>query len=211
MGKSRYEDRQKYLHLCIRLQRGYCGICGERLPEDPKDIVLDHIYPLGRGGTGDLWNVHAVHPVCDMVKKDRILTTPEEARKNKRKYCSSYDIRKARLEKEGYVCKANGCRGIPEDSYLGLCKFHQDLMWTRPRTFDVGHDSGRRTRRKWDNKVVLNFDSHDTGMDFIARVEKQRPGLRRRLRMMKSQLDIVVNVRHESERQWLHRQAAVLV
>jgi 5-methylcytosine-specific restriction endonuclease McrA len=43
-----------------------CGICGKNMPKT--DRTLDHIIPLSKGGTGDVWNLRIVHRRCNILK-----------------------------------------------------------------------------------------------------------------------------------------------
>lgn len=47
-----------------------CGICGKNMPK--KDRTLDHIIPLAKGGTGDVWNLRIVHLICNIRKSDKM-------------------------------------------------------------------------------------------------------------------------------------------
>ena len=50
-----------------RRDRGKCGICGRVVA--PKDITLDHILPLVRGGTHEPANVRLAHHLCNISRK----------------------------------------------------------------------------------------------------------------------------------------------
>lgn len=50
-----------------------CYICGESIESEL--ISLDHVQPIGRGGTNDITNLRWVHRSCNQVKHD--LTLPE--------------------------------------------------------------------------------------------------------------------------------------
>lgn len=58
-----------------------CGICGEPIPKDltreqyldPRYGVMDHIIPLGKGGTHEYANVQAAHRRCNDLKWTRIV------------------------------------------------------------------------------------------------------------------------------------------
>ena len=67
--------RDQHRHVIARSQAA-CGICGElidyALPYlHPKSFVVDHVIPIGRGGTDDLGNKQAAHRDCNRTKSDR--------------------------------------------------------------------------------------------------------------------------------------------
>lgn len=43
-----------------------CGLCGHRIKE--RDLTVDHIIPLSRGGTNELKNLRLVHSSCNQIK-----------------------------------------------------------------------------------------------------------------------------------------------
>jgi len=43
-----------------------CGICGKRM--SVKDRTLDHIIPLSKGGSPEIWNLRIVHMRCNSSK-----------------------------------------------------------------------------------------------------------------------------------------------
>lgn len=46
-----------------------CRYCGEKT----SSIHIDHIFPLSRGGTNDLWNLTVSCSRCNISKKDKTL------------------------------------------------------------------------------------------------------------------------------------------
>jgi hypothetical protein len=50
-----------------------CGICEKNMPKN--DRTIDHIIPLAKGGTGDVWNLRIVHHLCNIRKH---ATMPDE-------------------------------------------------------------------------------------------------------------------------------------
>ncbi len=44
-----------------------CGICGKNMPKNDRSI--DHIVPLAKGGSGEIWNLRIVHIVCNARKQ----------------------------------------------------------------------------------------------------------------------------------------------
>lgn len=49
-------------------EAGGCRLCGLPLPDDRRDIHLDHRIPLVRGGADTPENVFAVHATCNLTK-----------------------------------------------------------------------------------------------------------------------------------------------
>jgi 5-methylcytosine-specific restriction endonuclease McrA len=43
-----------------------CGICGKNMPKN--DRTIDHIIPLSKGGSGEIWNLRIVHMLCNAKK-----------------------------------------------------------------------------------------------------------------------------------------------
>lgn len=43
-----------------------CGLCGHRIKE--RDLTVDHIIPLSRGGTNEISNLRLVHSSCNQIK-----------------------------------------------------------------------------------------------------------------------------------------------
>lgn len=50
----------------IARDKGVCGICGKKV--SPKQIVLDHILPLARGGAHAPYNLQVAHARCNAIK-----------------------------------------------------------------------------------------------------------------------------------------------
>ncbi len=67
-------DRQ----AIITRDKGICGICGKKVP--PKQIVLDHILPLSKGGAHAPYNLQVAHSRCNSIKADGRL--PSQLRLN---------------------------------------------------------------------------------------------------------------------------------
>jgi 5-methylcytosine-specific restriction endonuclease McrA len=64
----------EHVDRLIVLERddGVCGICG--LDVDPLSFHVDHVVPLAHGGEHSYANTQAAHPVCNVRKRDNILT-----------------------------------------------------------------------------------------------------------------------------------------
>lgn len=60
-------------HL-VQKHGGVCAIC-EKPFKTKKDITIDHIIPLSKGGTDMLENMQLAHYECNRLKADM---TPEE-------------------------------------------------------------------------------------------------------------------------------------
>jgi 5-methylcytosine-specific restriction protein A len=56
-----------------RVQRGVCAWCGRKVP--PRDLTMDHVVPVARGGRSAKGNVVAACKECNNRKK---LMTPAE-------------------------------------------------------------------------------------------------------------------------------------
>ena len=69
MGKQ--SSNHKKLLFFVQQQGGVCPLCKGRLPSDITQVQLDHIVGRARGGTDDLWNLQAVHALCNQRKGDR--------------------------------------------------------------------------------------------------------------------------------------------
>ncbi len=50
-----------------------CGICGKNMPKN--DRTIDHVIPISKGGSGEIWNLRIVHMVCNSKKH---ATMPDE-------------------------------------------------------------------------------------------------------------------------------------
>ena len=47
-----------------------CAICGKNMPQS--DRTIDHVIPLSKGGTGDIWNLSIVHRMCNILKAAKV-------------------------------------------------------------------------------------------------------------------------------------------
>jgi 5-methylcytosine-specific restriction enzyme A len=56
-----------------RVQKGICAYCGKQFP--PKELTLDHIVPVARGGRSTKGNVV---PACKPCNNQKRLLTPAE-------------------------------------------------------------------------------------------------------------------------------------
>ncbi len=56
-----------------RLQRGVCAYCGRQVP--PKELTMDHVVPVARGGRSQKGNVV---PACKDCNNKKKLMTPAE-------------------------------------------------------------------------------------------------------------------------------------
>jgi len=56
------------------VQRGVCHYCQGKF--DPKQLTMDHVVPLARGGTSTLGNVV---PACAACNRDKKLETPVDS------------------------------------------------------------------------------------------------------------------------------------
>jgi len=56
-----------------QLNRGICHYCGGKFPG--KQLTMDHVVPLARGGTSTAGNIV---PACSKCNKDKKLETPAE-------------------------------------------------------------------------------------------------------------------------------------
>ena len=50
-----------------RVAKGACGYCGQSVP--PKELTMDHIVPLARGGKSSKGNVVPACKTCNNAKK----------------------------------------------------------------------------------------------------------------------------------------------
>lgn len=57
----------------LRLRDGSgCGLCGKPLPaKDGRDIHMDHIVPVSRGGGDDMANLRLVHDKCNLKRGNK--------------------------------------------------------------------------------------------------------------------------------------------
>ena len=56
-----------------RLNRGVCHYCGKKFP--PKQLTMDHVVPLARGGQSTKGNIV---PACRICNRDKKLDIPSE-------------------------------------------------------------------------------------------------------------------------------------
>ena len=56
-----------------RVQKGLCAYCGQQFP--PKELTLDHVVPVARGGKSTKGNVV---PACKECNNKKKLMTPAE-------------------------------------------------------------------------------------------------------------------------------------
>ena len=54
-----------------QLNRGLCHYCGKKF--SPKDLTMDHVIPIARGGTSTEGNIV---PACKACNRDKKLDTP---------------------------------------------------------------------------------------------------------------------------------------
>ena len=60
---SEYAVNREYLKKNVPW---ICSLCGHRIKA--KDLTVDHIIPLSRGGTNQLSNLRLVHSLCNQIK-----------------------------------------------------------------------------------------------------------------------------------------------
>jgi hypothetical protein len=66
-----------------------CGLCEKNMPKN--DRTIDHIIPLAKGGTGDVWNLRIVHHLCNIRKH---ATMPDELNfSESNRHCKSGRLR----------------------------------------------------------------------------------------------------------------------
>lgn len=80
--RYRYRKLKNWVEDVDRAERfmrdgGLCGICG--LAADPDDWHLDHVRPVSKGGEHSYANTQVSHPLCNKVKRDRLLPLPDAA------------------------------------------------------------------------------------------------------------------------------------
>src|SRR5262245_53231125 len=107
------------------MTRGQCWYCGYRL-NPIRDFVVEHIVPICRGGTDDLWNLV---PACRMCNSDKGKKTPEEWRAE---FCSSEGL------------------GPPDNP---MCRFWFERDRSEP-DFPQVWSHEKKTRRAWREHVI---------------------------------------------------------
>lgn len=73
--KARMKDAivEKVDYSLIIEQYGYvCHICNRAI--DPKDLHMDHVHPIARGGAHSYENLRPSHGVCNTRKKDKLMS-----------------------------------------------------------------------------------------------------------------------------------------
>ena len=58
----------KYRPLLVQMQKGLCGLCSRKLPEDMGRVEVDHIVRVRDGGNSAIDNLQAVHRSCNQRK-----------------------------------------------------------------------------------------------------------------------------------------------
>lgn len=77
MGKwkrNRSNKRRWERNHLINKYGAICALCGEKI-EKMKDITIDHIIPISKGGDSTIENYQLAHLACNQTKADM---TPEE-------------------------------------------------------------------------------------------------------------------------------------
>jgi len=64
-----------------RLAKGVCHYCGRKTP--PKDLTMDHIVPIARGGKSTRGNVAPACKACNNAKKQQLAMEWEGYLQNK--------------------------------------------------------------------------------------------------------------------------------
>ena len=73
-GKESYEKRKKVTHYQIFERDGFkCQYCG-KAPQDDVKLVVDHIYPVNKGGSNDANNLITSCYDCNASKSNKILS-----------------------------------------------------------------------------------------------------------------------------------------
>ncbi len=65
---KRQRLRRKAAHRCLHEKTAPCAYCGRKLT--PLTATVDHVVPLGRGGTNDRRNLAICCKGCGMRKAD---------------------------------------------------------------------------------------------------------------------------------------------
>jgi 5-methylcytosine-specific restriction endonuclease McrA len=78
--RSRARDLRKSQWWKRKLDRGLCHYCGRSIP--PKELTMDHVVPLVRGGRSTKGNVVPCCKECNSRKKSLLPMEWEEYLKN---------------------------------------------------------------------------------------------------------------------------------
>ena len=69
--KKKARDLRKSQWWQQQLQKGICHYCGKKFPA--KELTMDHIVPIARGGKSTKSNVAPCCKACNTDKKSRLL------------------------------------------------------------------------------------------------------------------------------------------
>ncbi len=70
--KSRLKGSRSRIRATLHnRQAGKCGICGGIMLSHPRDLHIDHIVPLSKGGGNEIGNLQLTHPTCNLIKGNR--------------------------------------------------------------------------------------------------------------------------------------------
>ena len=77
MSTGRSTTTRDQHRAAIRRTKPACGICEQEIDyslryPDPMAFVVDHVFPVGKGGEDTLENKQAAHSVCNRTKWDRL-------------------------------------------------------------------------------------------------------------------------------------------
>jgi len=84
MGRIRGKVKAKRCKGIVERDNWTCQICKEKI-EDPRDLTIDHIVPLSKGGAKTDDNLQAAHRWCNEIKDDNEIADIEKIRELKRK------------------------------------------------------------------------------------------------------------------------------
>ena len=108
--KNKYEKNKKLTHFDIFKSDDFrCQYCG-KTPSDGVKLVVDHIYPIAKGGGADRFNLTTACEDCNTSKSNKLLGLKETVRRfnlNDEKF--TYKEAKKFWEAD----KNNRTRGIP--------------------------------------------------------------------------------------------------
>jgi len=81
-------------------QRGLCHLC--KLPMSPEDATYDHLIPKSQGGTREEGNVMLAHSICNNIRGDNPIYSPQyyikkteryhQLKRSRREYANSYVV-----------------------------------------------------------------------------------------------------------------------